>query len=848
MTTSTTSNRYTSPRLRAALTALVAVLALLAVWAPGAQAQGWGPIKPFITNITECPGGNSFPQDSGGSSTSGWKVYHSESPPITGCGGLPFDPRFDVVPTSSRADSPTGLEVQLHVPQNPDPFGLATAHLRDAIVTLPEGMTVNPSAGNGLEGCTDEQVGMTDPHNDPPRFNNQEPRCPPGSKIGTVEVYTPLLDTPEGENTPNLRGEAYLGTPNNVDPTSGEMFRLFFVVRNEERGLLVKLYGSSVADPQTGRLTTSFFNNPELPFSRLWLHLEGGPDAPLATPRTCGTYDMSSKFIARTEKVVRLTDTATFDEGCGNNNFAPTISGGSVNPSAGVFTPFHFTFLREDGQHELRNISVSTPPGLLGSIRGVPLCPEAEAQTGRCPDASQIGTVSVGAGPGPEPYFVQGKVFLSGAYNNSRFALPGQRGATDPTPYGLVIAVRAVAGPFDLGMVVVRQSIHVNPSTAELNVVSDPVPTILSGIPLRVRRIDVKLDRPDFMLTPTSCAQKSVDALLTSKESVLANASFNYQVSGCESLPFDPQMQLELVGRRHMRDGGHPGIRAVVTQQAGEANISGAEVRLPLSIALDAIRAAGDWLCEYDDGQRGVCPASSIIGTARAESPLLNEPLTGPVYFVKHVRFHPVTGNRIRTLPTLLIPLRGEISINVRATSDTDQGKLVNTFDTVPDARLSRFELNLRGGRRGILVVTSDRDVCARPTRMERFSEGENPRRRLEATFRAHSGKVKQTHVDIKTPCRKPGRLKVRKASWKGNRIALAGVASRGAAKRLRVSVTCGRTRITKQVKARRGGAWRTRLRARGRCRDASTAQLTATYPGDKRFEPLTVEREIRKS
>jgi hypothetical protein len=845
MTTSSTSSIETSTLRRAGL-AVLAVAAVCAVWAPGAQAQGWGPMKPFITNITECPGGNSFPQDSSGAGSSGWKVYHSESPPITGCGGLPFDPTIDLVPTSNRADSPTGLEVHLHVPQNPDPFGLATAHLRDAIVTLPEGMSVNPSAGNGLEGCTDEQIGMTDAHNDPPRFNNQEPRCPAGSKIGTVEVYTPLLDTPEGQNTPNLRGDAYLGTPNSTDPTSGEMFRLFFVVRNRDRGLLVKLYGSSVADPQTGRLTTSFFNNPELPFSRLWLHLEGGPDAPLATPRTCGTYELSSKFIARTEKVVRRTGTMTFDEGCGNDGFSPTISGGSDSQLAGVFSPFNFTFVREDGQQELRNISVSTPPGLLGSIRGVPLCPEADARTGFCPDASQIGTVSVGAGPGPEPYFVQGKVFLSGAYNNARFATPGQRGATDPTPYGLVIAVRAVAGPFDLGMVVVRQSIHVNPRTAELNVISDPVPTILSGIPLRVRRIDVRLDRPNFMLTPTSCAPKSVDALLTSKNSVVTPASFRYQVGGCETLPFDPKLSLRLLGRTHMRDGGHPAIRAVVTQREGEANISGAQVRLPLSIALDAVRAAGDWLCEYDDGQRGVCPRSSIIGHARAESPLLNEPLTGPVYFVKHVRFHPVTGNRIRTLPTLLIPLRGEISLNVRATSDTEGGKLVNTFDTVPDARLSRFELNLRGGRRGILVVTRDRDICARPTRMERFAEGANPRRRVEANFQAHSGKNKVFTVDVKTPCKKLRRPKVRKASWTGNRIALAGTASKGATKRLSVSVRCGRTRLSEQVKPR-GGAWRTTMRARGRCRDASSAQVTVTYPGDGKLRRVTAGRRITK-
>jgi hypothetical protein len=847
MTTSSTSSIETSAPVRAALAAVV-VAAACAIWAPAAEAQGWGPMKPFISNITECPGGNSFPQDSSGPSSSGWKVYHSESPPITGCGGLPFDPTIDIVPTSNRADSPTGLEVHLHVPQNPDPFGLATAHLRDAIVTLPEGMSVNPSAGNGLEGCTDEQIGMTDAHNDPPRFNNQEPRCPAGSRIGTVEVYTPLLETPEGQNTPNLRGVAYLGTPNSTDPTSGEMFRLFFVVRTRDNSLLVKLYGSSVADPQTGRLTTSFFNNPELPFSRLWLHLEGGPDAPLATPRTCGTYEMSSKFIARTEKVVRQAGTMTFDEGCGNDGFSPTISGGSVSQAAGVFTPFHFTFLREDGQQELRSISVSTPPGLLGSIRGVPLCPEADARTGFCPDASQIGTVSVGAGPGPAPYFVHGKVFLSGAYNNSRFATAGQRGATDPTPYGLVIAVRAVAGPFDLGMVVVRQSIHVNPSTAELNVISDPVPTILSGIPLRVRRIDVKLDRPNFMLTPTSCAPKTIDALMGSKSGILTTSSFRYQVSGCEALPFDPKLSLALTGRRHMKDGGHPGIRAVVTQQPGEANISSAEVRLPLSIALDARRAAGDWLCEYADGQRGVCPRSSIIGTARAESPLLNEPLTGPVYFVKHVRFHPRTGNPIRTLPTLLIPLRGEISLNVRATSDTEQNKLVNTFDTVPDARLSRFELNLRGGRRGILVVTSNRDLCARPGAMERFAEGPNPRRRLEATFQAHSGKTKASKVNIRTPCKKRPRVRVRKASWSGDRIAIAGDASRAATRRLSVSVRCGRTRITKRIEPRAGGAWRVAMRARGRCREADAARVTVTYPGDAKLGRLTTGRRVSRS
>jgi hypothetical protein len=628
----------------------------------------------------------------------------------TGCDRLPFDPSFSAQPDSSTPDSPTGLTVNLGFPQDglEDPEGLATAHLRDTTVTLPEGMTINPSGAGGLEACTDAQVG----------FNSVSPvACPEASKIADVTATTPVLEE-------QLTGAVYVGSQLSDDPASGDMFRIILVLENAERGIFVKLLGKVRADPNTGRLVTSFVGNPQLPVSSISLRFKDGPRAPLAMPPDCGTKTVEATMTSWAGHLVRRSDsfniTCTPDLG----GFAPLFSAGTVSPVGGAFSPFVVRINRPDRQQYMRGLTIEMPPGLIGKLKDIPLCPEAQANAGTCGIESRIGTATVGAGPGTNPFFLEGSVSLTGGYKGA--------------PFGLSTAVRAVAGPFDLGMVVVRQSIFVDPVDAHITVVSDPLPLIVKGVPVRLRSINVDVNRPGFTINPTSCGPKQIKATMISDRGAIHQTTQQFQVGDCQALPLRPRLRMRLTGRKQLRDKGHPGIRAVLTQRPGQANLKKVAVKLPLSLALDPERAQSDDLCEFEAGQRVDCPRSSIIGRARAFTPVLNRPLTGPVYFVKNVRIHPRTGNPIRTLPTLLIPLKGEVDIHLRAQSDTQRGKLVNTFSSVPDAPVSRFELALRGGRRGILIVNGN--PCRRNRTADVQMDGQN-------------GKRADRGVKIRMPC-----------------------------------------------------------------------------------------------
>jgi hypothetical protein len=630
----------------------------------------------------------------------------------TGCDELPFDPSFSAQPDSSLADSPTGLRVNLGFPQDglEDPDGLATAHLRDTTVTLPEGMTINPSGAGGLAACTDAQVG----------FGSVSPvQCPEASKIATVTATTPVLEE-------QLTGAVYVGSQLSDNPESGDMFRIVLALENAERGIFVKLLGKVRADAQTGRLVTTFAGNPQLPVSAISLHFKDGPRAPLAMPPDCGTKTVNASMSSWAGHLVQRTD--SFNIACTPDMglFAPSFQAGTVNPTGGAFSPFAVRINRPDRQQYMSGLTIEMPPGLIGRLKGIPLCPDGQANAGTCGIESRIGTATVGAGPGTNPFFIDGSVSLTGPYKGA--------------PFGLSTAVRVIAGPFDLGMVVVRQAIHVDPVDAHITVVSDPLPTIVKGVPVRLRSINVDINRPGFTLNPTSCAPKQIKATMVSTSGAIHQATQHFQVGDCQALKLRPRLRMRLTGRKQLRDKGHPGVRAVLRQGPGQANLKKVRVKLPLSLALDPNRAQSDDLCEFEAGQRVDCPRSSIIGRARAFTPVLNRPLTGPVYFVKNVRIHPRTGNPIRTLPTLLIPLKGEVDIHLRAQSDTQRGKLVNTFSSVPDAPVSRFELVLRGGRGGILIVNGN------PCRRNRIAD---------VQMDGQNGKRRDRGVKIRMPCGK---------------------------------------------------------------------------------------------
>jgi hypothetical protein len=785
------------------------------------------PETPFLTNPTYCGGVDENTRLSLWSHAGAFDQLDDPTPAVVDIddgilkhGGqecernVPFDSELvdlDVDPQVTAPDSPSGAAVSLLVQQpglhDKDEF--STSHVKDILVTLPPGLTINPSVANGLAVCTDAQFAAA-------AGTPGGEACPEASRIGTTSAISPLLpnaDDPLDLTPGELSGAAYVG-----QPLTGDMYRLFVTV--EGRGISIRLKGSVKPNPDTGQLTATFANNPQLPFSDLSVDLRDGARAPLATPLDCGSKAGSATLTpwSGTSSVgVQSAPFGISGAGC-PPAFAPTFGAGTASALAGAFSALSAQIDRADRNQFLSGVRVEVPPGFAGMISRVTQCADAQAVTGACPASSRVGTVHTRSGAGSEPFALSGPVYLSGPYKGGSF--------------GLVAVIRAIAGPYDLGTVVVRQAIYVDPNDAHLSVISDPLPRILKGVPIRLRLARVVMDKAGFTFNPTSCGAKQLTSRIHSTQGAGATpAAAPFSIGSCERLPLDPKLSLSLTGPRQMAEGKHPGVNAALTQRAGESNIKGARVTLPLSLALDPDNARG--LCEYDAGLKGDCPASSIIGRAKAVSPALNKPLTGPVHFVKGVRFGP-TGNRIRTLPTFFVPLRGEVPINLRSQSSIgSRGRLVNTFTSTPDAPVSRFELKLKGGKGGILVVTSPRGAC-RGSRV------------ASVHFDGHNGKAKDAEVALTRPCKKPG-LKVRKKSWRGDRIVVRGVIAKAAKRKVSVTARCGKTRVTKAKKPKRG-RWKVALPARGRCGDASRARLVVKYPGGDQFRPATRRRAISRS
>jgi hypothetical protein len=699
------------------------------------------PVKPFLTLPTSCtaPQTTSMTVDS-------WEQPGAFTPPATfdrdtrgnlmqatGCDLLDFSPTISVQPDTTVADSPAGLSVDIHVPQTDSPTGLAEANLDSAEVSLPAGTSVSPSAADGLGACTPDEISLGDA---------SRPTCPDYSKVGSVEIDTPVLPAP-------LTGSVFLAQQS-ANPF-GSLLALYVVAEGD--GVLVKLAGQVSASPGTGQLTATFANNPQLPFSDFKLDLFGGPRGALATPEACGTFTTTTDLTPWSgEAAATPSDSFAISSGC-VSGFAPTFTAGVSNTQAGAFSPFALSFARSDTDQELSGLTVSLPPGLLAELAGVAQCSEqaiaraaagsgaAEQQSPSCPAASQVGTVAAGTGPGSGPFFLTGSVYLTGPYRGG--------------PYGLAVIVPALAGPFDLGTVVVRQAIFIDPADAHVTVVSDPFPASLDGIPLRIRRIDVILNRANFMVNPTSCDPMRIAATLTSAQgtpgawpptslnAVTVPVSSPFQVGGCQALPFSPRLRIGLTGRGKTRSGDHPNLSATLSDTRG-AHIQSARVTLPLSLALDPLNS--EHVCDYDvalavHGGPVGCPANTIVGTASAVTPLLSSPETGNVYLVQGIRFGS-RGRRIRTLPSLLIPLRGSVALDLRAQTSVDgAGRLVTTFNSVPDVPVSSFQLTLTGGPHGLLVITGlHENIC-------------HSAQSATGTLGAHDGRLERFSIRMSTPC-----------------------------------------------------------------------------------------------
>jgi hypothetical protein len=647
---------------------------------------------------------------------------------ITGCDAVDFQPSFEARPTTNLADSPSGLDLKIHLPQNKSPEGLAEAQLRDATLDLPPGMTVNPSSAAGLEGCSPSQIGLTTPVGQlPTRFNLAKTSCPDASRLGTVELVTPLLTNP-------LQGDMYLAQPH--QNPFGSLLGLYLVVEDPATGVLIKIAGKATPDPQIGRLSVSFPQNPQLPFEDLKVNLFPGSRAALKTPLTCGRFTTNSEMVPWTapEGPTRHpSDSFDIAAGAGNSACSasessapnqPTFTAGTTNPAAGAFSPFVLRLTRPDGSQPIKALDATLPKGLLGKLAGIPYCSDAdlagaatkagaaEQASPSCPAASQVGSVSVGVGAGSTPFYASGKAYLAGPYKGA--------------PLSLAIVTPAVAGPFDLGTVVVRNALEVNPVTAQIHVVSDPIPTILQGIPLDVRSIVVKVDRPDFTLNPTNCEPTSITGTALSVFGQSAGLSNPFQVGGCNALGFKPSLAIDLKGGT--KRSQYPALKATLKTRPGDANIAKAVVSLPHSefLAQEHIKT----ICTRVQFAADSCPTRSIYGRATATSPLLDKPLSGPVYL----------RSSDHALPDLVADLDGQIRVTLDGRIDSVKGGIRNSFEVVPDAPVSKFVLRMRGGKKSLLV--NSRNLCAKTSRATVQLDGQN-------------GKVRDFNPVVTNDCKK---------------------------------------------------------------------------------------------
>ena len=646
-----------------------------------------GPLEPFMTASGSCSGANpgATVRADAYQQPGVFVEGRTEMPRMEGCDKLRFDPTISVTPESSSADSPTGLEVKLHIPQEESPTGLAEADLKDATVTLPQGMTVNPSAANGLVGCSEAEIELHGP---------EPAKCPDASKIGSVDLQTPLF--PQRE----FKGGIYIAQQG-ANPF-GSLLAIYLAIDEPETGVVIKLAGHVVVNQITGQLTTTFSENPQLPFENLTLRFFGGQQAALATPPGCGTYTTTTSLTpwsggAAAEPFSSFQITSgPGGSGCGAQGFAPALTAGSTNNQAGGYSPFVLALSRQDGEQRFRAAAVQLPPGLEGAPGKVPLCAEAQANVGSCPAASQIGHVTVSAGVGGEPVVLpqagkpQDPVYLTGPYGGA--------------PFGLSIVVPAEAGPFNLDEnghpVVVRAALKIDPKTAQVLTVSDPLPTRLQGIPLDVKTIVVTIDRPEFLVSPTNCAPLSVVGAVAGDQGAAMSVSNRFEAANCANLRFKPKFTVSTRSKTSKANGASLTVK--VSEKPGEVNIHKVDLQLPKTLPsrLTTLQKACT-AAQFEVNPAG-CPVGSNIGTGIARTPLLNVPLTGPAYLVSH-------GGA--AFPDVEFVLQanergGNVEIVLDGHTDIKKGITFSRFETVPDAPISSFEAVLPEGPHSVLAAS----------------------------------------------------------------------------------------------------------------------------------------------
>lgn len=675
------------------------------------------------------------------------------------CDSIPFDPSISVAPNTAQTDSPSGADVTVNLPETPGAGNQATSHVRSAQMTLPPGMALNPSAATGLAACTDAQFG---------KGTRNPVACPPASRVGTVEVDTPPL--PDG----SLTGAVYVGQQLSRDPDSGDLYRIFVTVESARFDVSARLLGKVRANPHSGRLTTIFDDAPlgkvpipglpQVPFESFRFKFNGGPRAPLSSPPTCGAHTAATRLTPwssaqgtipvgqeggpsgqppadRTSAfaLAALPGGGPCPQTLAERPFAPGFASGMDGRVSKTFSTLRTGIGRVDGSQELKGVDVSLPPGLTAKLAGVRYCPEAaiaaaaanaglaERAAPSCPASSRVGVAEIATGTGPAPTVIGGSAYLAGPYKGASLSL--------------AVVTPAAAGPYDLGTVVVRVALHVNPRNAQVRAISDPIPHIYGGAQLSIRSVEVTIDRPGFMLNPTGCKPMAIAGALLGGGGdphnpaafAPAGVSSQYQALNCKRLGFKPRLFLRVFGAT--RRAKNPKFRAVLQTRPGNANIGRAVVTLPPALILDQANIGN--VCTRVQFEARKCPKNSIYGHARAFTPLLDGPLKGRVYL----------RSSDNPLPDLVADLRGQVNIELVGRIDAVRGRIRNTFDVVPDAPVSKFILTMRGGRKGLLV--NSRNLCAGKPKAQRAAT------RAIVRFKAHNSRRANSRQVVRAPCRR---------------------------------------------------------------------------------------------
>jgi hypothetical protein len=626
--------------------------------------------KAFMTNPSACQEGSIGAEVTAYQLPGQVLTASAPLPSITNCTGLPFAPSFEAEPTSHVAGAPTGLKTTLKVPQHLGEEERSTATMREARVTLPEGMQVAAGAANWIGTCSEEQVGF---------HEEVDAACPDSSKLGTATFISPAISMP-------IEGTIYQRTPR-----PGHQLGLWLV--SDDLGLHIKLPGELEPDPSTGRLTAVFRDLPQVPVEEIDLDVWGGPRAPLQNPDHCGTFATDYTFAPHSEDpALSAQSQMQITEGC-DQGFSPTLHAGVEDPTAGAYSPFVFDLNREDGQQALRGLELHLPEGEIAKPKGVPLCPDTAATAGTCPAASRIGTVQATTGPGPEPLQVpqpgkaQPAVYFAGPYQGA--------------PYSIVTEVPAQAGPFDLGVLAVRSALEVDPETTQVTVKADPLPQFFEGVGIAYRHIHVVVDRPEFDLNPTDCREMEVTSDVTSTLGTVAHPKARFQVDGCKALKYTPKLKLSFRGQPQRT--GNPAVKAVLTQKPHQANTSSATVLLPQGEFIDNAHIGNP--CTMPQFQAEKCPKKSILGTVKATTPLLAEPLKGKIYFRSN--------GGARELPDIVADLRGPIHVVLVGYIDAvktgpESSRVRTRFLHVPDAPVAKATFSFFGGKRGLIENSTD--------------------------------------------------------------------------------------------------------------------------------------------